>query len=246
MHYNDIIFIDIETVALKPEFDHLTEERKSFWKNKCKISYSHLQNQTIQDIYKLKAGIHAEYSKVIVVGLGYFELIDDRIHIYTKSISNKDEMDLLKEVKSFIVDNFEKGLYKNLSGHNIKEFDIPFLCRRFLTNNIALPHVLNLYGAKPWQTPHLIDTLSLWNFGDYKRPISLNQLCDVLSIDSPKSNIAGSDIHKLYWKDKDLKRIAEYCEKDVRATIEAFIKLKHPNMTAAIEWESKSFSNTLN
>jgi hypothetical protein len=46
--------------------------------------------------------------------------------------------------------------------HNAKEFDIPFLARRMIINQIALPDKLNL--QETMEIPHL-DTLELWKFG---------------------------------------------------------------------------------
>jgi hypothetical protein len=99
-----------------------------------------------------------------------------------------------------------------LCGHNAKEFDIPFLARRMIINQIALPDKLNLFGKKPWEIPHL-DTLELWKFGDYKHYTSLKLMCKVLGIPSPKGDIDGSQVGHVFYVDKDIDRIVAYCER---------------------------------
>ena len=57
--------------------------------------------------------------------------------------------------------------------------------------------------------------MELWKFGDYKHYTSLNLLAAVFGIKSPKDDISGADVAKVYYVEKDLPRIVTYCEKDV-------------------------------
>jgi DNA polymerase elongation subunit (family B) len=109
-------------------------------------------------------------------------------------------------------------------GHNIKEFDLPFLCRRMIINGLSLAPALQLNNKKPWEITH-IDTLELWKFGDYKNYTSLALLAEVLGIPSPKSDIDGSMVGKVYWEEKNTERIAQYCMQDVLTTAKVFLKL---------------------
>jgi len=79
---------------------------------------------------------------------------------------------------------------------------------------LKIPEILNLAGKKPWEVRHL-DTMELWKFGDYKHYTSLELLCAVFNIPTPKDDIDGSMVGHVYWNDKDLERIMEYCQKDV-------------------------------
>ena len=112
-----------------------------------------------------------------------------------------------------------------LCGHNSKEFDIPYICRRMLINGISLPSVLDIAGKKPWEINHL-DTLELWKFGDYKAFTSLALLCHVFNIPTPKDDISGADVARVYYEEKNLKRIRQYCEKDVIALIQLLMRMK--------------------
>ena len=111
-----------------------------------------------------------------------------------------------------------------LCAHNGKEFDYPYLCRRMLINSISLPAVLNLSGKRGWEVPHL-DTMELWKFGDYKAYTSLALLCHIFKIPTPKDDISGADVARVYYEEGDLNRIRIYCEKDVIALIQLFLKM---------------------
>jgi predicted PolB exonuclease-like 3'-5' exonuclease len=93
-----------------------------------------------------------------------------------------------------------------------------------LINGIKIPSILNLSGKKPWEINH-IDTMELWKFGDYKAYTSLALLCHVFKIPTPKDDISGADVARVYYEENDLQRIAKYCEKDVVALIQLYLKI---------------------
>ena len=95
-----------------------------------------------------------------------------------------------------------------------------------IVHQIELPSKLNLFGKKPWEIPHL-DTMELWKFGDYKHYSSLQLLTSILGIPSPKDDIEGSQVAKVYYKDKDLDRIVSYCEKDTIAVAQLLIRFNN-------------------
>ena len=113
---------------------------------------------------------------------------------------------------------------KFLCAHNGKEFDFPYICRRLIINNIPIPAVLNMSGKKPWEVQHL-DTLELWKFGDYKSFTSLNLLAHTLGIQTPKDDIDGSMVWKVYWEEKNIERIVTYCLKDVITVAQIFLRM---------------------
>ena len=94
-----------------------------------------------------------------------------------------------------------------------------------LINGIALPSILQIAGKKPWEINH-IDTMELWKFGDYKSYTSLSLLCHVMQIPTPKDDISGADVARVYYEEQDLQRIMVYCEKDVVALIQLFLRLQ--------------------
>lgn len=201
---SNILFLDVETVPIVYEYKKLDPEMKKLWDHKFRFQTT----ETGETHYK-KAGIFAEYAKIICISVGFFNEKTFRI----KSFYGDDEKKLLKEFTELLNTHYNRKDHL-LCAHNGKEFDFPFLCRRLLLNSIKLPKALNLSGKKPWEINHL-DTMELWKFGDYKNYTSLNLLAHIFQIPTPKDDIDGSDIARVYWEEKNMDRIVAYCQKDV-------------------------------
>jgi 3'-5' exonuclease len=199
-----ILFLDIETVPVHYKYKTLTKEEKELWDKK----WMYLKDITPEEQYA-KAGIYAEFAKVVCIGLGY--VTDGKFR--TKTIAGDDEKQLLTEFSKLLQKHFNTKDHF-LCAHNGKEFDFPFLCRRLLINKLPLPKLLQIQGYKPWEVRH-IDTMEMWRFGDVKNFTSLNLLAHVFGIPSPKDDIDGSQIAKVYYDEKNLERIKDYCMKDV-------------------------------
>ena len=239
----DILFIDIETVGGKESFKELSTEMQELWHHKARLVSrdSNLDMEGASDLYKKKAGIYSEFAKVVCISVGYFEYRKSKVKTFRcKSFSGDNERDLLIDFINLIKKHFYKPNKQSISGHNIREFDIPFLCRRMVIQGLKVPKILDLKGKKPWQVPHLLDTLELWRFGDYKNYTSLKLLAAVLGIPSPKDDIDGSMIHEVYWKDGDLKRISQYCEKDVLTVAKVFLRIHHIDIPDDLHVVSKT------
>ncbi len=214
-----ILFLDIETVRGYQTFQELPATLKDAWNHKSeKIKTEEEQNH--EQKYIDRAGIFAEFGKVICVSFGFINWQDDVPHFRVKSFYADDEKSLLLDFKKLLEEKFKGWL---LCAHNGKEFDFPYLGRRFLINQIPLPSVLQVQGKKPWEIPFL-DTMELWRFGDYKNYTKLELLCAVFGIPTPKDDIDGSQVGKVYWEEQGLERITRYCEKDVIATAQVMLK----------------------
>jgi uncharacterized protein YprB with RNaseH-like and TPR domain len=201
---SNILFLDVETVPVVYNYKDLEPEMKKLWDGKFRFQTT----ETPETHYK-KAGIFAEYAKVICISVGFFNDKTFRI----KSFYGHDEKQVLKDFAALLNTHYNRKDHL-LCAHNGKEFDFPFLCRRMLLNAVKLPKALNITGRKPWEINHL-DTMELWKFGDYKNYTSLNLLATIFQIPTPKDDIDGSDIARVYWEEKNLERIVTYCQKDV-------------------------------
>lgn len=215
----NILFIDIETVPAGKNFIDLSEKMKLLWDKKSK--YFRTEDQEAEDVYE-RAGIYAEFGKIICISAGY--LNKERI-FRIKSFYGDNEKILLTEFRSMLQKAY-RGSDKFLCAHNGKEFDYPYIARRMLINGIEIPDILDMAGKKPWEVKHL-DTLELWKFGDYKHYTSLELLTEVFNIPTPKDDIDGSMVAKVYWEENDLPGIVSYCEKDVLAVVQLFLKYKN-------------------
>jgi DNA polymerase elongation subunit (family B) len=219
----NLLLIDNETVSEKESFHLLDDEWKELWIEKTSRNLP--ADTSPEEFYPLRAAILAEFAKVACISFGYFKKINNEWQLRIKSLCSENELQLLNDfvttLKKLYVNN-QKWIF---CGHNIKEFDVPFLCRRMLINNIPIPAVFDFQSMKPWETP-VLDTLHLWRFGDYKHYTSLKLLAAVLGIPSPKDDIDGSQVGNVYWKEKDLNRISIYCEKDVATTANIILRFK--------------------
>jgi hypothetical protein len=221
-----LLFIDIETVPCSKDFHSLDPISKGHWIYKSNFLVSNpTVPETHQRLYEQKAGIYAEFAKIVCISIGRFYKEDDTWQFAVRTIAHHDERVLLCDFLSLLDkrSSFTPGFL--FCGHNIKEFDLPFISRRLLINGFKIPSVLQLSGKKPWEILHQ-DTLDLWKFGDYKHYISLALLAHLFAIPSPKDDICGSDVSKVYWQDNDLYRIATYCAKDVYTVAQVYLKLK--------------------
>ena len=219
----DILFLDIETAACTNDFNSVDERLKAQWSRKANY-FRRDPLQSDEDLYHERAGIYAEFGKVICICVGKFvENESGQIVLKTRAYFGHDEKILLQEFKTMIEKMNQSSL--KLCAHNGKEFDFPYLCRRMLINEISLPAVLSISGKKPWETQHL-DTLELWKFGDYKHYTSLDLLATIFNIPSSKSDIDGSQVNYVYHVEKDLERIKEYCLRDVAVLAQLYLKLK--------------------
>ena len=226
-----ILFIDIETVPVVREYAMLREGLQQAWIKKAKFLKSDKEaNATPEGLFEEKAGIFSEFAKVVCISFGSFHSHAGGLRLRLKSIAGHDEQLLLNEFCT-VISRFSAH-YSDLRfcGHNIKEFDIPFLCRRMLINNMGLPECMQLNGKKPWEITHL-DTLELWRFGDYKHYTSLALLAEVLGIPSPKDDLDGSMVATVYYNEGDVQRIAKYCMQDVLTSAKVYLKLKGINET---------------
>lgn len=215
-----ILFLDIETVPEQPNFSNLTKEKQDLWE--LKSQYQRKDDTTAEEFYE-RAGIWAEFGKIICISVGYFTIKGDIRNFRVTSFYG-DEIKILKEFKNLLLSHFSQAKHL-LCAHNGKEFDFPYIARRMIIHGLQLPYKLNLFGKKPWEVPHL-DTLELWKFGDYKTYTSLRLLANVLNIPSPKDDIDGSEVCRVYYGENDLDRIVKYCEKDTVTVAQIFLRLR--------------------
>jgi uncharacterized protein YprB with RNaseH-like and TPR domain len=208
----DLFLLDIETVSSVPDFNLLTDEWKNLWAEK--ISKSLPPDVTAEEYYPRRAAILAEFAKVICISTGYFKKEGNEWQLRIKSFYSENERDVLDGFTKTIQQLQTRNSKWIFCGHNIKEFDFPFLWRRMIVNNFVIPSFIDFQNLKPWETP-ILDTLHLWRFGDYKHYTSLKLLSSTLGIPSPKDDIDGTKVGEVYWVEKDLNRIVSYCEKDV-------------------------------
>jgi predicted PolB exonuclease-like 3'-5' exonuclease len=225
LNSDEIIFLDIETVPQVASFEELPDTLQHLWDKKSTTFRKPDENAA--DVFQ-RAGIYAEFGKIICISTGYLYLENNEQCLRLKTFFNHNEKELLMEFGQ-MVHTFSKKKNIQLCAHNGKEFDFPYIARRMLLNGVTLPKVLDIAGKKPWEV-YFIDTMELWKFGDYKNYTSLELLATIFGIPTPKDDINGSQVAGVYWDEKDLERIVTYCEKDVLTIVQLFLKFKGDNL----------------
>jgi len=218
--FSKILFLDIETVSQEKDYEQLSERMQKLWSKKADQLNRDNPELSPADIYD-RAAIYAEFGKIVCISVGFFN--GDRFRL--KSFYGHDEKALLADFAEML-ENYYSDYRSMICAHNGKEFDFPYIARRMLINGIQIPHILQVAGKKPWETPFL-DTMELWKFGDYKTFTSLDLLCAVLDIPTPKDDINGSEVGRVYWEENDLERIKTYCQKDVLAVAQLMCRYNY-------------------
>lgn len=218
----DILFLDIETVGCADQYHKLNERLKVQWARKANF-LKREEGQTDEDLFHERAGIYAEFGKIVVIAVGIYAENEKReLILRTKYFADHDERKLLSDFRIMLE---KMGPATRLCAHNGKEFDFPYMCRRMLVNDLPLPSVLNMTGKKPWEVAHL-DTMEMWKFGDYKHYTSLDLLLAIFNITSSKGVMDGSMVSKVYYQEGALDKISEYCVGDVVAIAQLYLKMK--------------------
>jgi predicted PolB exonuclease-like 3'-5' exonuclease len=218
----NVLFLDIETVPCSPSFEDLDITFQTLWAEKT--VWQRKEEYTPAEFYKLKAGVMAEFAKIICISVGYLFVEKNENHFRIKSFYGDDEKQIITDFNELLNSQFSKKQHQ-LCAHNGKEFDFPFIARRTLINGLKLPALLDIAGKKPWEVNHL-DTMELWKFGDYKHYTSIKLLAALFNIPTPKDDIDGSQVAGVYWNDKDLERIKKYCQKDTLTVAQLLLKYK--------------------
>lgn len=218
---SDILFLDIETVSAEATLSELSQDLQIAWEDKAKKIMKGEEHDS-SEVFTQKAAIFAEFGRIVCISVGFIQQTSEGRMLRIKSFADPDERIVLEDFKDLL---HKSPQLRKFCGHNIREFDIPYIGRRMLINQISLPKLLDLRGKKPWETKHLLDTMEMWSFGDRKNYTSLKLLAAVFGVPSPKDDISGADVTRVFWEDGELDRITKYCEKDVAATTNVFLSL---------------------
>ena len=217
-----ILFLDIETVPQCENWEDLPETTQKLW---AKKTLSQRREEiSAGDYYPERAGVMAEFGKIVCISVG---MVDRNERLKIRSFSSNDEKNLLDEFGQIF--NSPRLMNVILCAHNVKEFDFPWVARRFLINGLEPPAPFQMFGKKPWEVPHL-DTMELWKFGDYKSFISLELMAHIFNVPTPKDDIDGSMVAEIYYKERDLPRIVAYCEKDVLTLANIFRRIRQEDL----------------
>jgi len=246
------LFFDIETIPIAKSLDDIPKALKKIWLAKhhfkcleketqfeskdiilsaedeieikgsdiCTIPmFESVKKFTYDEIFIKHAALYPEFSRVISIAVGGFsdETLEDR---KIGCLYDEDEKKLLEQFQKYL----DKRPDLILAGYNIKSFDIPFLTKRYYINDLKVPMQFQTRGKKPWEV-HFVDTCEDWK-GLMWESISLDLLCNVLDVPSPKDKFQNYEFTTLYYNKKiSVDDVKEYPSKDVNAHMSCCVKL---------------------
>lgn len=206
---NNVVFIDIETVAA---VETLTKESPLWnaWDYKMRHGRDPIGGTDHAGSYKEQASLYAEFGKIVCITIG--KIVGDVLKV--KSYVDADEAKLLQAFCTTLSAMTAQNKHTVLCGHAIKGFDIPWIMRRCLINQIELPTLIDTGHLKPWETT-AVDTSDLWKGTGFNGG-SLIAIAAAMGLSNPKDELAGYQTTACYYGDKDwAAKIQKYCEKDV-------------------------------
>ena len=223
---NKLLFVDIETVGVSKDIPTLSTENPSLYKVWDSTGIDYFKRRYPEDIdlsgdelFIKRASLIPEFGKIICVSVGFI-LPSNEIKLDTFTGSEKEILTNL----STLLNRVDK-LDFILCGHNIKNFDLPYIGKRMLINGIKVPNIIPSYKIKPWES-RVLDTKEVWNFNSFKGLSSLELVCSCLNIDNPKDSEGnGSNMHNYYYTINNIEKIKNYCEEDIKSTIKMIQKI---------------------
>lgn len=226
-----VIFFDIETVPNFKNLEELRENNKyehSLFMEKINIYHKDLINDyTYDEIYTMKAPIYPEFGKIVCFSYSKVKYDKDgNENIQTSSIYGDNEKEVIEKIQKFILKIEEHGYI--LGGHNIKNFDVPWVVRKMVQYGLQVPDSIWFFRKKPWEI-ELFDTKEIWAFGTYSLNARLSEITNTLGVPTPKDDIEGCEVYRVYYIENDLERIKVYCEKDTIATLRVAQKFLNKN-----------------
>lgn len=224
----NLLFFDVETVYGEQDYDALSPVMQKQWEKRARKQLeAGGEDASPAKLYYEQAAIHAEFGRVVCISVGILLPPSDNGGVpgfRVKSMYGRGESKVLQNFAGLLN---QSKTPNRLCGHNIKGFDVPYLCRRMLINGLPLPDTLNITGKKPWEV-NMLDTMELWRFGEFGKWVSLELLTEVFGLNTPKDALDGQHVSTVFWEDKDdegLQRIANYCERDVIATAQVLLSM---------------------
>lgn len=220
----NFLFLDIETVSCTQDFSMMSLEMQALWIKKAQLIHRSHEIDHVKG-FRERGAIYSEFGKIIVIAIGYIRTDENnKWELRIKALLDKEEENLLNQFRD-LVEKFDQNELI-FCGHNIKEFDLPYICRRMIVNKINLPICLNLSGKKPWEIRHL-DTMEMWSFGDKKNFTSLHLLSTILGIESSKDSMDGSEVHGRFYEGNGMDSIVDYCKKDVAVVAQIYFRIRN-------------------
>lgn len=216
-----LLFFDIETARRNKHLDVSSKEYSLYaWKLRDKDTSELPSQETVLKHYKLSGALDPVFNKIVCITVGFVK----NETLYIKSFTGEQ-----KE----IIEQFYNLLNSTgfiPTGFNVINFDSPTIRLKALESGVDLTLIGERYndvGQKPWNLEEAFVDLMPLTKGTYYYNLSLDSMCFLAGVETPKDGISGADVSRVYYEvENGLQLISDYCKKDVKAVAELFCVLQ--------------------
>jgi len=209
----DMLFFNVKAVLIHPTLDELKVANPALFERWKYIQKSKLGSVDgiSEDYYTEKAIYYPEFSRIVAITYASLYSDNGTLKRSFKKIVNEDEyiviatfMDVLHLLSGDGIKSTPQ-FFPMLCGHNIINYDIPVLIKRFILHrdkfetNKQLPLLVKKsLNAKPWESS-VIDTVSVWKFnGNDYTPLML--IANYLGLKKTVDLNTLSEVSEKYWE----------------------------------------------
>ncbi|OGK19025.1 hypothetical protein A3D80_03435 [Candidatus Roizmanbacteria bacterium RIFCSPHIGHO2_02_FULL_40_13b] len=196
------LFFDIETIPVDESMKNLYLEIKS------KKDGEGLIVEKVDELIA-KTSFDGTFGRICCIGY-----IKEGSQI-ERGVLKGDEKQMLSDFWRIAADVYQ------FIGHNIFEFDLPFIYQRSIIHGVK-PR-LELSFAKYRSMP-FFDTMSEWGKWGYGKNVKLDTLAKVFGFPTSKDVMDGSQVWP-YFQEGKIEEICVYCMKDVELTRQVYYKM---------------------
>jgi predicted PolB exonuclease-like 3'-5' exonuclease len=211
-----LLFWDIETARKTEKLDVNSEEFSLYqYKMRNKDTGDLMPDEEVVKHYEKNAALHPAYNKIVCISLGFI----NGDTLFYKAITG-EQKDIIKEF--YTLYNSNKLISTTYNG---LRFDTPIVRIKAIEEGLEVfaKEELSDVDVKPWDmSANNLDIMDLIK-GSFYNSFSFAESCYIFGVDTPKGDISGADVSRVYWEEKNgIDRIAKYCNQDVRALAELF------------------------
>ena len=213
---------------IRPELIRKLYRKSGFAFSNGKHEEQENTNACTDEQFRMLA-LHAEYGRVLAIGM----IVEHDWQVVHCGLLGRERpsghfhMDEARTLRAFwkLLNDFNVGR-DLIIGHNVMDFDLPFLYKRSCINRI---HPSILFSFARYKSAPIYDTMREWaHWNPQSSHISLVHLAKVLDIGITKSEgMEGSRVYDEFLAGHH-DRIAEYCLQDVQMVRAIYYRMVFP------------------
>lgn len=223
----NVLFFDIKTIRPANKLGEMDASYQAFWAEKCEYlrdKYKEYKDLDNQELFRHRAALYPEFGQMVGIALGYFQHKGEELNFRGKVLWSADERQLIEETLEHL-NGLSKLPVRQLVGHNIRRFDVPYFGRRCLIHGLEVPGMIYSRHRKPWD-PYYQDMMDLWAMGG-KSSIALHHLAYLMGLEpSYSAETTAAELAPSFYEQDNGEALLSCTKNDLEITAKVFVKLK--------------------